>query len=91
MKMQTQTSQYDTAGSAFSTLDQLRYALEYPLSPADTIKHHQDQSISSDMASHRTGGACQPNRKCLLALSFVFQTSWSRQQKLLIGTCSERL
>ena len=27
--------------SAFSTLDQLRYALEYPLSPADTIKHHQ--------------------------------------------------
>ena len=26
--------------SAFSTLDQLRYALEYPLSPADTIKHH---------------------------------------------------
>ena len=51
--MQTQTSQYDTAGSAFSTLDQLRYALEYPLSPADTIKHHQadeDQSITSDMA-----------------------------------------
>ena len=28
-------------GSAFSTLDQLRYALEYPLSSADTIKHHQ--------------------------------------------------
>ena len=27
--------------SPFSTLDQLRYALEYPLSPADTIKHHQ--------------------------------------------------
>ena len=27
--------------SAFTTLDQLRYALEYPLSPADTIKHHQ--------------------------------------------------
>ena len=27
--------------SAFSTLDQLRYALEHPLSPADTIKHHQ--------------------------------------------------
>ena len=27
--------------SASSTLDQLRYALEYPLSPADTIKHHQ--------------------------------------------------
>ena len=27
--------------SAFSTLDQLRYALEYPLSPADTTKHHQ--------------------------------------------------
>ena len=27
--------------SAFSTLDQLRYALEYPLSPADTIKHHK--------------------------------------------------
>ena len=27
--------------SAFLTLDQLRYALEYPLSPADTIKHHQ--------------------------------------------------
>ena len=28
--------------SAFSTLNQLRYALEYPLSPADhTIKHHQ--------------------------------------------------
>ena len=27
--------------SAFSTLDQLRHALEYPLSPADTIKHHQ--------------------------------------------------
>ena len=27
--------------SAFSTLDQLRYALEYPLSPADTMKHHQ--------------------------------------------------
>ena len=27
--------------SAFSTLDQLRYALKYPLSPADTIKHHQ--------------------------------------------------
>ena len=31
-------SQYS---SAFSTLDQLRYALEYPLSPADAIKHHQ--------------------------------------------------
>ena len=31
-------SQYS---SAFSTLDQLRYALEYPLSPDDTIKHHQ--------------------------------------------------
>ena len=29
--------------SAFTTLNQqLRYALEYPLSPADTIKHHQD-------------------------------------------------
>ena len=27
--------------SAVSTLDQLRYALEYPLSPDDTIKHHQ--------------------------------------------------
>ena len=27
--------------SPFSTLDQLRYALEYPLSPDDTIKHHQ--------------------------------------------------
>ena len=27
--------------SAFTTLDQLRYALEYPLSPAVTIKHHQ--------------------------------------------------
>ena len=27
--------------SGFSALDQLRYALEYPLSPADTIKHHQ--------------------------------------------------
>ena len=27
--------------SAFTTLDSLRYALEYPLSPADTIKHHQ--------------------------------------------------
>ena len=27
--------------SAFTTLDQLRYALEYPLSPADTIKHQQ--------------------------------------------------
>ena len=31
-------SQYS---SAFSTLDELRYALEYPLSPADAIKHHQ--------------------------------------------------
>ena len=29
--------------SAFSTLDQLRYALEYPLSPDDTIKHHQEE------------------------------------------------
>ena len=28
--------------SAFLTLDQLRYALEYPLSPDDTIKHHQN-------------------------------------------------
>ena len=27
--------------SAFSTLDQLRYALEYPLSLADTIKYRQ--------------------------------------------------
>ena len=27
--------------SASSTLDQLQYALKYPLSPADTIKHHQ--------------------------------------------------
>ena len=34
----SRTSQYS---SAFSTLDQLRYALEYPLSPDDTIKHHQ--------------------------------------------------
>ena len=33
-----QESQYS---SPFSTLNQLRYALEYPLSPADTIKHHQ--------------------------------------------------
>ena len=27
--------------SPFSTLDQLRYALEYPLSLADTIKYRQ--------------------------------------------------
>ena len=25
----------------FSTILQLRYALEHPLSPADTVKHHQ--------------------------------------------------
>ena len=25
----------------FSTIHQLRYALEHPLSPADTVKHHQ--------------------------------------------------
>ena len=34
----SRTSQHSCA---FSTLDQLRYALEYPLSPDDTIKHHQ--------------------------------------------------
>ena len=34
----SRTSQHS---GAFSTLDQLRYALEYPLPPADTIKHHQ--------------------------------------------------
>ena len=28
--------------SAFSTLDQLQYALEHPISSANTIKHHQD-------------------------------------------------
>ena len=27
--------------NVFSTLGQLRYALEHPISPADTIKHHQ--------------------------------------------------
>ena len=37
-RKRSQTSQHS---SGFSTLDQLRYALEYPLSPADTIKHHQ--------------------------------------------------
>ena len=40
-----QGSQYS---SAFSTLDQLRYALEYPLSPADTIKHHQTHEEERD-------------------------------------------
>ena len=25
----------------FPTIHQLRYALEHPLSPADTVKHHQ--------------------------------------------------
>ena len=37
-RRRSRTSQHS---SAFSTLDQLRYALEYPLSPDDTIKHHQ--------------------------------------------------
>ena len=34
--------------SAFTTLDQLRYALEHPLSPADTIKHHQADEEGED-------------------------------------------
>ena len=38
LQSRRQTSQHS---SALSTLDQLRYALEYPLSPVDTIKHHQ--------------------------------------------------
>ena len=37
-RRRSRTSQHS---GAFSTLDQLRYALEYPLPPADTIKHHQ--------------------------------------------------
>ena len=39
--------------SAFSTLDQLRYALEYPLSPADTIKHHQADEEEGDTNKHQ--------------------------------------
>ena len=39
-------SQYS---SAFSTLDELRYALEYPLSPDDTIKHHQADEEVEEM------------------------------------------
>ena len=27
----------------FPTIHQLRYALEHPLSPADTVKHHQPE------------------------------------------------
>ena len=37
--------------SAFSTLDQLRYALEHPLSPADTIKHQHYDQADSDVVS----------------------------------------
>ena len=41
--------------SPFSTLDQLRYALEYPLSPADTIKHHQaDEEEEGETTTRKT-------------------------------------
>ena len=50
LQSQRQTSQHS---SAFSTLDQLRYALEYPLSPDDAIKHHQaDEEENSQAKSH---------------------------------------
>ena len=32
----------------FSTIHQLRYALEHPLSPADTVKHQADDDDNED-------------------------------------------